>query len=284
MKIKERLIFGCVALSSMESRADAFRLLEEVVGSGIRHFDTARSYGRGLSEKLLGEFFRVYGADVQVTTKAGAKYLKTHPVSTWIALPVNHILKSVKGGIKSVGHGRREAEVFQFEASKLKKSRSLQSPSLNLSVPPARITREVVESSIDESLKQLGRKRLDIFLLHEALSQQLTPDAWEFLVRAKKAGVIGKLGLGTNREMLEERFREEPRVEVLQYEGSLMRELPLIEKFPGKMHIHHSLFRGVGRGGHGEVLRRALEMNPEGKVVFSTRSREHLRENLEGLR
>jgi len=120
-------------------------------------------------------------------------------------------------------------------------------------------------------------------LLHEALPEQLAPEAWEYLEGAKRAGVIGKLGVGTNRGVLEERFREEPRVEVLQYEGSVTGRLPLMERFPGKMHIHHSLFRECGPGGHGEVLRRALERNPGGKVIFSTRSREHLRENLEGL-
>jgi aryl-alcohol dehydrogenase-like predicted oxidoreductase len=146
-----------------------------------------------------------------------------------------------------------------------------------------RIERSVLERSVEESMRQLGRGRLDIFLLHEALPEQLAPEAWEYLEGAKRAGVIGKLGVGTNRGVLEERFREEPRVEVLQYEGSVTGRLPLVDRFPGKMHIHHSLFRECGPGGHGEVLRRALERNPGGKVIFSTRSQEHLRQNLEGL-
>lgn len=91
------------------------------------------------------------------------------------------------------------------------------------------------------------------------------------------------MGCGTNRWVLEEQFQEDPLVEVLQYEGSVTERLPLMERFPGKMHIHHSLFRERGAGRPGEVLRRALERNPGGKVIFSTRSREHLRENLEGL-
>jgi hypothetical protein len=108
-------------------------------------------------------------------------------------------------------------------------------------------------------------------------------EAREYLEVLRNAGTVGRLGCGTNREVLERHFREDPMVEVLQYEGSATERPGLMGKFPGKVHIHHSLFRGVGRGGHGEALRRALELNPDGKVIFSTRSREHLRENLEGL-
>ena len=120
-------------------------------------------------------------------------------------------------------------------------------------------------------------------MLHEMLPGQLTKEARGYLEGLRKAGTVGRLGCGTNREVLERHFGEDPLVEVLQYEGSAT-ELPgLMGKFPEKVHIHHSLFRGVVRGGHGEALRRALELNPGGKVIFSTRSREHLRENLEGL-
>ena len=38
----------------MGSRGEVLRLLEAVVAGGVRHFDTARSYGRGFSEKLPG--------------------------------------------------------------------------------------------------------------------------------------------------------------------------------------------------------------------------------------
>jgi len=46
----------------MGSRAKVFRLLEEAVKQGITHFDTARRYGRGYSEKLLGSFSGRMGA------------------------------------------------------------------------------------------------------------------------------------------------------------------------------------------------------------------------------
>jgi len=274
--MKDRVIFGCVALSAMGSRAEVFRLLEAVVAGGVRHFDTARSYGKGFSEKLLGEFFRASGRDLAVTTKFGVTYSKTKAWPTAVALPLNYMLRSLK---RAVGGDRRWQIGDRWVAGK--------SPSSISDLPSAKevqITKEVVERSVEESMKQLGRGRVEILLMHEAVPSELTDGAKEYLAELRKQGVVGRLGCGTNRWVLEERCQEDPLVEVLQYEGSVTERLPLMERFPGKMHIHHSLFRERGAGRPGEVLRRALERNPGGKVIFSTRSREHLRENLEGLR
>ena len=71
-------------------------MLEEAVRQGITHFDTARSYGRGYSEKLLGEFFRAHGAAFAVTTKFGVTYSKTDACPTAIALPLNWAVKRLR--------------------------------------------------------------------------------------------------------------------------------------------------------------------------------------------
>ena len=265
-------------MSAMSSRAEVFRLLEAVVAGGVRHFDTARSYGKGFSEKLLGEFFRASGDAVAVTTKCGVSYLKTNACPTFIALPLNRMVRR----IKDIGYGISDMGSVAGSGSLV----AGKSPSSISDLPSAKapqITRNVIERSMEESLKQLGRGRVEILLMHEAVPSELTDGAREYLAELRKQGVVGRLGCGTNRWVLEERFQEDPLVEVLQYEGSVTERLPLMERFPGKMHIHHSLFRERGAGRPGEVLRRALERNPNGKVIFSTRSREHLRENLEEL-
>ena len=289
--MKDQLIFGCAALSSMSNRCEVFQLLEEAVSQGITHFDTARSYGRGYSEKLLGEFFRAHGGALAVTTKFGVTYSKTDACPTAIALPLNWAVKRLRdigygiwdmgkdSGVKGLrGSGSSKAESGRRKVEKKPSTISDLPSSLT-----AKVGRDVVERSVEESLRQLGKERGEILLLHEMLPGQLTEEARGYLEGLRKAGTVGRLGCGTNREVLERHFREDPMVEVLQYEGSATERPGLMAKFPGKVHIHHSLFRGVGRGGHGVALRRALELNPGGKVIFSTRSREHLRENLEGL-
>ena len=234
--MRDRIIFGCVALSAMGSRAEVFRLLDLVVASGVRHFDTARSYGKGCSEKLLGEFLRAHGEDLAVTTKFGVTFSQTTGMPTSIALPLNRLVKTLK---PLVGLGLRGG----------KAENSLSTISDLPSATVQRVGREVVERSVEESLKQLGRGRVEILLLHEMLPGRLTEDARGYLKGLQKAGMVGQLGCGTNREVLERSFREDPMVEVLQYEGTAAVRPELMGKFPRKVHIHHSLFRGVGRGG-----------------------------------
>ena len=68
-----RLGFGCAFLE-----ADTAYLLDAAYDAGIRHFDVARSYGRGLNEALLGKFLSRH-SDATVTTKFGFKALLSSP-------------------------------------------------------------------------------------------------------------------------------------------------------------------------------------------------------------
>jgi aryl-alcohol dehydrogenase-like predicted oxidoreductase len=61
-----RLIFGAAALGAMrQEKAD--RVIEEVLGAGINHFDTAAGYGD--SEARLGPWIRQHRVDVFLASK-----------------------------------------------------------------------------------------------------------------------------------------------------------------------------------------------------------------------
>ena len=62
--------FGCSALTG-SNRKIADRLLQTAFDSGIRHFDVARYYGYGESEKILGAFLKSRRSEVTITTKFG---------------------------------------------------------------------------------------------------------------------------------------------------------------------------------------------------------------------
>ena len=158
----------------MGSRAEVFQLLEEVVRQGITHFDTARSYGRGYSEELLGEFFRAHGAAFVVTTKFGVTYSKTDGIPTSIALPLNRLVKTLR---PLVGLGLR-LRLGKAESGKRKAEKNPSTISDLPSSLTAKVGRDVVERSVEESLRQLGRERVEILLLHEMLPGQLTEEAW----------------------------------------------------------------------------------------------------------
>ncbi|MGO3151669.1 MAG: aldo/keto reductase [Galactobacter sp.] len=62
------------------SQENAFAVLEEAYGSGVRFFDTADAYGDGLSEATIGAFLKAHGIeDVVVSTKAGRRVMPQRP-------------------------------------------------------------------------------------------------------------------------------------------------------------------------------------------------------------
>src|SRR5262245_24504062 len=69
-KALSRIGLGCARLSGGTERKSAVRVIETAIECGITHFDTAPSYGFGLSEELLGSVLADAG-QFTVTTKVG---------------------------------------------------------------------------------------------------------------------------------------------------------------------------------------------------------------------
>src|ERR1700734_2088316 len=66
-----RLGFGNGGLIHDVSRADSLRLLEVAYDSGLTYFDTARMYGFGCAEALLGDLLAGRRDRIIVASKAG---------------------------------------------------------------------------------------------------------------------------------------------------------------------------------------------------------------------
>ena len=62
--------FGCARIYGGSELRRSARLIEAALSAGIRHFDTAPSYGNGQSEEILGQVLSGM-KDVTVTTKIG---------------------------------------------------------------------------------------------------------------------------------------------------------------------------------------------------------------------
>ncbi|MGB3440696.1 MAG: aldo/keto reductase [Actinophytocola sp.] len=102
------LAFGCGPIGARgdEGRDESLAALNAAWAGGIRHFDTAPSYGDGAGERLLGEALRTWPrAEVTVSTKVGR-------VRMAIADPY---------GTDTMGTARREP-VFDFTAPAVKQS------------------------------------------------------------------------------------------------------------------------------------------------------------------
>lgn len=252
-----RIILGCNALSTLPTRRAAFRLLDTAVACGIRHFDTARSYGQGFSERVLGEFLAGQADALQVTTKLGAAKDSLGLLPTRVALPMNALRRrrAASGAVSPM-------------------------PAVVGPEPTRPIGRAEVEQSIERSLRCLRRDWIDVFLLHESLPGQLDDAARELVAALRADGTIRKFGIGTVRGKIEAYYVEDPLCEVLQYDRPPDASQSLLERFPRAMHIYHSVFRQPNLPDRAAVVRDALASNESGKIIFGTTRSDHIRHNL----
>lgn len=269
----DRLGFGCVALAGLATPRQARDLLEGVLELGIRHFDTAPVYGRGYSERLLGDFLRGRRQQASIATKFGISPGQAPRVPVGLAMRLNALRRRLRPG---------PAPAAARPAS--------DPPSAAEPEPtPRRIRRAEVEASFDASRRALGIDTIDLYLLHEALPSSLEPAAVDFLLKLREAGKVGQLGVAARgSRYLALTPTELADWDVLQYEYGPAwpqhAELPL--RFPSKTHIFHSCLRGVARDGDAaaRTLAACVSANPTGRVLFSSTNLAHIRDNVGTLR
>jgi D-threo-aldose 1-dehydrogenase len=168
--------FGTATLARMESHRAIAKIIGVALDAGITHFDTARLYGYGSMERLLGSVLRERRDQVTIATKFG------------LEPPIRHarfaaLLQRAKGLVKKVGFLRTRARAF---ATKLSAGR--------YDVANAR-------ASLETSLKELGTDYVDLFLVHEGSVANATDEALiAFLAGEKAKGRIRAFGLAANFE------------------------------------------------------------------------------------
>ncbi len=163
--------FGCAALLGRTGKSGSLRALDAAWDYGIRFFDTARSYGYGESETLLGSFLKGRRDRAIIATKFGI--LPAHQPA-W-----KRVAKSVARSVLSVVPAAHS--FFQRRAAG--------------QFSPNQFTVPVLRQSIDESLRQLRTDYVDILFLHAApasvLEQQDLLEAMGKLVEDGKVRVAG---------------------------------------------------------------------------------------------
>lgn len=262
-----RLIFGTAGLSALPTKSAALRLLETAYEQGIRHFDTAPLYGQGYAEWILGRFLRNKGNDVLVTDKFGLAGDVSPRIDPRIAMPLNYLRKR----LSQSGSPRQQTPA----------------PSGHPRMPFRCITKEQLEVSLAGSLKRLKRDRIDCYMLHEGLPSFLDDAARSWLLRRQEQGIIGRLGIATNGQVLLAADSEDfSGFDILQYEaGSIFDELR--ERHPDKLHYLHSCFSVRTMESASLTPATALEYwtsrNPDGKTIFFTRRPDVLKENVASI-
>jgi aryl-alcohol dehydrogenase-like predicted oxidoreductase len=198
-----QLGFGCAyLLGAGLDRAASRRLLDAAWEAGVRHFDVARLYGMGRTEGLLGEFL-VEHPEATVATKFGV-------------VPPTGLERGLMAASRRLGREWRRNDKARFGASEAR-------------------------ASLEMSLRELRRERMELFLLHEAAPEDLVhDDLLEFLVEQRAAGVIGEFGVGGEVSRVEALYRERwEYVPVLQFESSVLG--PAVD-VAGSYRVHYRVF------------------------------------------
>lgn len=166
------LSFGCSGLGNLYRKiddADAMALLARAWHHGIRYFDTAPHYGRGLSEQRMGRFFQGQNrSDYLLSTKVG-RLLSPGPQ-----------LAEADGFIEPLPN----SVTYDY-------------------------TGDGIEAAFEQSCERLGTARIDIVYVHdigrmthgdmnEKHLRDLLNTGLPRLHQLKAAGRIGAVGLGVN--------------------------------------------------------------------------------------
>jgi aryl-alcohol dehydrogenase-like predicted oxidoreductase len=180
--------FGCGAVMGRVGRRGSLRALGAAWDAGITLYDTARSYGYGESETLLGEFLATRRDQAVISTKFG---ILAAPQRLWkrVAKPVARAVLTVAPGVRGVLR-RRTAGEFA----------------------PNLFTVSVLEQSLDESLRKLRTDYVDLLFMHAAPASALEQeDLLAALEKLVEAGKVRVAGISAEPEVVEAALQQQAR-------------------------------------------------------------------------
>jgi D-threo-aldose 1-dehydrogenase len=191
--------FGCSSLTGT-GPSNANRVLEAAFDAGVRHFDTARYYGYGEGEGILGRFLKCRRSEVTITTKFGIE-----PPRRTTALGAGLYV------------GRQVVRLLPALR------RFLQRGTQSL-VKSGAFSAQQAQESLETSLRELSTDHIDFYLLHDYIVSEQPPDELlAFLENSIKAGKIRSFGIGTSFENVLQALERQPRLcSVLQFQNSVL--------------------------------------------------------------
>jgi D-threo-aldose 1-dehydrogenase len=227
--------YGTSALLGPNSREYALSLLETAFDNGITHFDTARAYGSGDAEGVVGEFLAGKRDQVTLTTKLG-----TAPPA---GLARQKLLRSAVRRVMRLSPRLRE--VLGRQGARM--------------VQRHNFSPEEARTSLETSLRELRVDHIDVLLLHGGRPEDCTPELFAYLDEARREGKIGRIGVGSDAESAVAILRDSPQfAEVVQFEHSVL--APNVQRIPpdsGAVVITHGALTGLGD------VRGYLQTNPD---------------------
>ena len=166
--------FGCAAVQGRVGRKDSLTALNAAYDAGITFYDTARSYGYGESEALVGEFLRGRRDSVVLSTKFGILPAKTNLFKETIKPLARKLLRVLPGARKAM----QKQIGAQFSANQF--------------------TVEVLHASLETSLRKLQTDYVDLLFMHSAPASVLQQeDLLAALEQLVATGKIRRFGISS---------------------------------------------------------------------------------------
>jgi len=181
---------GCAAMMGSVGRRESLAALAAASDAGINFFDTARSYGYGASEGLLGEFFQSSARRGQVVlcTKFGilpAEHSWRRTVKP-LARGVLKLFPSLRGAARK--QAGQLASANQFSAA-------------------------VLRASLETSLRELKTDYVDLLLMHAApIGVLARQDLLEELARLIAEGKVRMAGISGELDVIAAALEQRPPV------------------------------------------------------------------------
>ena len=171
--------FGCAAVMGRSGRRQSLRALHAACDGGITFFDTARSYGYGESESVVGEFVRGRRDRVILSTKFGI-------------LPV-----------RQQGWKRALMPALRTFLDAVPSARNLVRKQVKAQLKDNQLTVRTLRNSLEESLRQLRTDYVDILFMHAAPESILSQfDLMEELEKLVAAGKVRMAGISAEPQVI----------------------------------------------------------------------------------
>jgi aryl-alcohol dehydrogenase-like predicted oxidoreductase len=201
------------------------RLLDAAFDGGIRHFDTAPSYGNGRSEDVLGLAMQNRRHQITIASKVG--------ISRPASRPVVDAIRAAARPFRSLVPARTRAAANEVAPGRPTSRRVFDA--------------KFVEHSITETLKRLRTDYLDIYLLHEAEASDITPSLLAVLDRLRTQGRARSIGVASVYRHVSEIARLHPGFfDVFQYSRSALDPESIRPEGARLAVTHRALLRAYG--------------------------------------
>jgi len=172
--------FGCAAVMGRVGRRDSLAALSAAYDAGITFYDTARSYGYGESEALLGEFLQGHRQSVVISTKFGI--VPVHQTR------IKNVVKPLARKLFSVLPSARRAVKRQIGSQFIKTD----------------FTVTLLRESVATSLRKLRTDYIDILFMHSPPVQAVQQiDLLEAMQRLVEEGKVRRIGISSEPSVIE---------------------------------------------------------------------------------